>query len=96
MHGFEWKSQRGLEGTGFVRAIRELLTAQLPHVMTRLSQVISDQINTEVQKGKVKNGWHRVPLFATAKQIATRANCAVFFPDELGMHIPLMASVSRT
>ena len=30
MHGFEWKDQRGIEGTGFVRALRTLLTSHLP------------------------------------------------------------------
>ena len=40
MHGFEWKDQRGVEGTGFVRAIRNLLTARLPELIPRLSKVI--------------------------------------------------------
>ncbi|KAF2475217.1 cytochrome P450 [Lindgomyces ingoldianus] len=84
MNGFEWKDQRGIEGTGFVRAIRNLLTARLPELIPRLSTVIEDQIQAEVTQAKqTKDGWGRIPLFAAAKHIVTRTNCAVFFPAEL-------------
>lgn len=84
MHGFEWKDQRGVEGTGFVRAIRTLLTARLPELLPRLSDVISDQISQESMNAKqTTDGFSRVPLFAAAKHIITRTNCAVFFPPEL-------------
>ena len=84
MHGFEWKDQRGVEGTGFVRAIRTLLTGRLPELIPRLSDVISDQISIEaLQAKKTPDGYSRIPLFAAAKHIITRTNCAVFFPAEL-------------
>lgn len=48
MNGFEWKNQRGVEGTGFVRALRSLLTSQLPSVLPDLSLAITDQIKREL------------------------------------------------
>lgn len=84
MYGFEWKDQRGVEGTGFVRAIRTLLTARLPELLPRLSEVIQNQVSKESSYAKkTSDGFSRVPLFAAAKHIITRTNCAVFFPAEL-------------
>ncbi|KAF2121685.1 cytochrome P450 [Lophiotrema nucula] len=83
MHGFEWKDQRGIEGTGFVRAIRELLTSRLPQLVPKLSLTISKTLNAEKSNAKVSGGWHRLSLFSTAKHIVTAVNCAVFFPPEL-------------
>ena len=53
MHGFEWKDQRGIEGTGFVRALRSLLTSHLPDVLPRLDTAIADQIEQELAKSKI-------------------------------------------
>ena len=83
MKGFEWENQRGLEGTGYVRALRERLTLNLPGLMQKLSRVISAQMEIEIRKSVFKDGWRRLPLFEAAKEIAARANCAVFFPTEL-------------
>lgn len=49
MHGFEWKDQRGVEGTGFVRALRSLLTSHLPLMLPKLSSGIAE----EFEKGLV-------------------------------------------
>ncbi|KAA8566350.1 hypothetical protein EYC84_008933 [Monilinia fructicola] len=84
MHGFEWKDQRGIEGTGFVRALRSLLTTRLPQLIPSLKGGVQDQVATEISNEKVlKNGWRRVPLFAASKRMITRLNCLVFFPREL-------------
>lgn len=57
MHGFEWKDQRGIEGTGFVRALRSLLTTRLPQLIPSLKGGVQDQVATEISNEKVlKNG----------------------------------------
>lgn len=56
MHGFEWKDQRGVEGTGFVRALRSLLTSHLPKVLPILDSAIADQLEIELTSCKVSNG----------------------------------------
>jgi hypothetical protein len=40
MHGFNWFDTRGTEGVGFVRALRTLLTGNLPQVLPDLGVII--------------------------------------------------------
>jgi hypothetical protein len=87
MHGFEWKDQRGIEGTGFVRAIRQLLTARIPQLKPKLSSIISSTFNKEVLKSSSDGTWYRVSLFNTATKIIANVNCRLFFPPELGKHL---------
>jgi hypothetical protein len=48
MHGFEWNDVRGKEGTGFVRAIRTILTSHLPQLLPSLKERIADHIDGEL------------------------------------------------
>ena len=56
MHGFEWQDERGVEGTGFVRALRSLLTANLPSILYGLETRLSEALNIEVLEGPLKRG----------------------------------------
>lgn len=47
MHGFEWRDQRGVEGTGFVRALRSLLTSHLPDFQPDLERLVKDTLEIE-------------------------------------------------
>lgn len=49
MQNFEWQDQRGIEGTGFVRALRSLLTANLPTLLPRLKEIIKQELQLETQ-----------------------------------------------
>lgn len=40
MHGFNWFDRRGTEGVGFVRALRTLLTNNLPQILPDLGAMI--------------------------------------------------------
>jgi hypothetical protein len=40
MTGFNWFDRRGTEGVGFVRALRTMLTANLPQILPDLSSII--------------------------------------------------------
>ncbi|KAM0092476.1 hypothetical protein ACP6JD_004039 [Aspergillus fumigatus] len=48
MFGFEWHNQRGVEGTGFVRALRSRLTAHLPILMPELQRIVETAIADEL------------------------------------------------
>jgi hypothetical protein len=48
MFGFEWQDQRGIEGTGFVRALRSRLTAHLPILMPELQRIVETAIADEL------------------------------------------------
>ena len=50
MHGFEWKDKRGDEGTGFVRALRSLLTAHLPVLTSHLKIIVEKGLLSETQR----------------------------------------------
>lgn len=47
MHGFEWRDQRGVEGTGFVRALRSLLTSHLQDFQPDLERLVKDTLEIE-------------------------------------------------
>lgn len=46
MYGFEWQDQRGIEGTGFVRALRSLLTSHLPKFQPDLERIVKCSLET--------------------------------------------------
>lgn len=56
MRGFEWKDQRGVEGIGFVRALRSLMTAQLPMLLPSLRCILELEIVNELHQSKAVNG----------------------------------------
>jgi hypothetical protein len=56
MRGFEWQSQRGIEGTGFVRALRSLLTSHLPILFHELEHIVNDGIKAEFKRGIMVDG----------------------------------------
>lgn len=47
MHGFEWQDRRGVEGTGFVRALRSLLTSHLQDFQPDLERLVKDSLEIE-------------------------------------------------
>ncbi|KAI0965159.1 cytochrome P450 [Xylaria arbuscula] len=82
MQGFEWKEQRGVEGTGFVRALRSRLTSHLPHLCSGLEMCIQDSLNRELERSAC-DGLSHVKIFPATKRLVARANCLVFFGEEL-------------
>lgn len=44
MHGFSWFDRRGTEGVGFVRALRTLLTNNLPNILPGLRTAIKSNL----------------------------------------------------
>lgn len=57
MHGFNWFDRRGTEGVGFIRALRTLLTNNLPEILPDLSVIIRARFEElhathRVEKGK--------------------------------------------
>lgn len=57
MHGFEWKDQRGVEGIGFVRALRTLMTQNLNHFTPKISSMIEHQLDIEIGNTSVKRNF---------------------------------------
>ena len=59
MHGFEWQDKRGVEGTGFVRALRSLLTAHLPILLPKVKGIIQSGFAMEIQGHSKVDGLRR-------------------------------------
>ncbi|MDI1486276.1 MAG: hypothetical protein OHK93_005502 [Ramalina farinacea] len=87
MYGFEWKDQRGVEGTGFVRALRSLLTAHLPVLFPSLERNIAEGLESELFLGRRADGSSHVRIFPMIKRVVTRANCLIFFGPELSQNL---------
>ncbi|KAI1330302.1 cytochrome P450 [Xylariaceae sp. FL0255] len=82
MHGFEWREQRGAEGTGFVRALRSRMTSHLALFQPSIEKIIQTTIEEEV--GILgKDELAQVKLFPMIKRLVTKANSFVFFGEKL-------------
>ena len=84
MQGFEWQDVRGLEGTGFVRALRTILTGQLPKLIPRLTEVVENHIDLELKGCEASPGTFNPVLYDVARRLVAKTNCTVFFGSRLG------------
>lgn len=58
MHGFNWFDRRGTEGVGFIRALRTLLTNNLPEILPDLSVIIRARFEELHATHRVDKGKH--------------------------------------
>lgn len=96
MHGFEWQDVRGLEGTGFVRALRTILTSQLSKLIPRLREVVENHIDVEFKQSKASSEFSSRVLYDVAKRLVAKTNCTVFFGSCLGnitVHLEVYTSI---
>lgn len=56
MSGFNWFDRRGTEGVGFIRALRTLLTNNLPQILPDLSNIIRARFAEMHERHPVVNG----------------------------------------
>ncbi|KAL6820465.1 cytochrome P450 [Trichoderma sp. SZMC 28015] len=85
MYGFEWQDQRGIEGTGFVRALRSLLTSHLPKFQPDLERIVKSSLQTGLSDVQ-PDGFAHVRIFPFMKTLITRVNCFIFFGEELSQN----------
>ncbi|KAL8868329.1 MAG: hypothetical protein Q9198_008216, partial [Flavoplaca austrocitrina] len=86
MQGFEWKDQRGVEGTGFVRALRCLMTSQLPNLLSSLRCTLENEMMTELKICQTSKGETHLKVFPSIKRIVAKTNSLFFFGDELSQN----------
>ncbi|PON28687.1 cytochrome P450 [Trichoderma gamsii] len=91
MHGFEWQDRRGVEGTGFVRALRSLLTSHLQDFQPDLERLVRDCLEMEFRNIR-SDGFAHVALFPVMKRLVTKVNCFVFFGEELSQNAEFTAA----
>lgn len=56
MHNFNWFDQRGTEGIGLVKALRTLLTNNVPEILPELRDAISGLFDQMHESHPVING----------------------------------------
>lgn len=66
MTGFNWLDERGIEGIGFVKAVRTLLTNNIPSIIPDIQRAISDKFSALLADHKSVNGRH-IPLVWSPK-----------------------------
>ncbi|KAL4786385.1 cytochrome P450 [Aspergillus varians] len=91
MLGFEWQDQRGVEGTGFVRALRSKLTAHLPVLLPDLQRIVQDAIALELDTPQ-DDGLVHCRLFPMIKRTVTKVNCFTFFGESLAQNSEFTAA----
>ena len=60
MHGFNWFDRRGTEGVGFVRALRTLLTNNMPFILSDLRVAIVSNFVRMHAEHQIINGKYLV------------------------------------
>ncbi|KAL8994942.1 MAG: hypothetical protein Q9188_006927 [Gyalolechia gomerana] len=72
MAGFDWRNQRGSDGTVFVRALRSLGTVNLPKILPHIESGIADQIERELEGLRCIHGTDRVNTFGIGEDLTAK------------------------
>ncbi|KAL3462038.1 cytochrome P450 [Aspergillus heterothallicus] len=95
MHGFNWFDRRGTEGVGFVRAMRTLLTNNIPQLLPDLSVMIKTMFRDMLQQHPIVNGSRHSPVYYVIQRLVVLTNAFSFFGEELARNEVFMASALR-
>ncbi|KAF2472307.1 cytochrome P450 [Lindgomyces ingoldianus] len=92
MHGFNWFHRRGTEGVGFVRALRTLLTNNLPNILPDLSVIIRTRFSQFHAEHRLIKGERHSPVYQTIVKLVVLSNAISFFGHELAKDEILMTA----
>ncbi|EAQ83430.1 hypothetical protein CHGG_09834 [Chaetomium globosum CBS 148.51] len=88
MHAFNWFDRRGTEGVGFVKALRTMLTNNLPAVLPDLSTIIRTRFESLHEAHPKINGVTQSPVYVMNVKLVVLSNAVSFFGKDLGMANP--------
>ena len=83
MNGFELNQQRGIDGIGYVRALRSILTSNLPALQPILQSQIVAGFTEELTKHGIVNGM----VFLQLKRLGMLSGLANYARLESGAHV---------
>ncbi|KAI0396783.1 cytochrome P450 [Xylariaceae sp. FL0594] len=95
MHGFNWFDRRGTEGVGFIRALRVLLTNNLPEILPELSVIIRARFAELHETHLAINGVKGSPVYPMIVQIVVLSNAVAFFGKDLAKNTEFMNSALK-
>ncbi|CAH0025296.1 unnamed protein product, partial [Clonostachys rhizophaga] len=90
MHGFNWFNVRGTEGVGFVRALRTLLTNNLPQILPNLGRITLSRFEEMRLTHPVVNGEYQTPVYPTILSLVVLLNAVSFFGSDLAKYDDFM------
>ncbi|KAL4744749.1 hypothetical protein BDW72DRAFT_199290 [Aspergillus terricola var. indicus] len=95
MHGFNWFDRRGTEGVGFVRALRTLLTNNIPQLLPNLSILIKSSFSDMLEQHPVVDGSRHSPVYHVIQKLVVITNAVSFFGEDLARNEVFMGSALR-
>ncbi|KAH7310888.1 cytochrome P450 [Stachybotrys elegans] len=92
MQKFNWFDRRGTEGVGFIRALRTLLTNNLPQILPDLSAIIRSRMMELRESHKTVNGEKQSPVYPMVVKLVVLSNAVSFFGKDLAKDEKFMES----
>ncbi|MCJ1352523.1 MAG: hypothetical protein MMC33_002507 [Icmadophila ericetorum] len=92
MSGFNWFDRRGTEGVGFVRALRTLLTNNMPAILPDLRIAIASNFAEMHAKHPIISGSRHSPVYPMIVQLTVLTNALAFFGKDLARDKKFMHS----
>ncbi|KNG49002.1 cytochrome p450 [Stemphylium lycopersici] len=92
MHGFNWFDRRGTEGVGFIRALRTLLTNNLPKILPDLTCIIRTRFQELHASHPVVNGKKQSDVYHMTVKLVVLSNAVSFFGKDLAKDEQFMVS----
>ncbi|KAI1822652.1 cytochrome P450 [Xylaria intraflava] len=92
MHGFNWFDRRGTEGVGFIRALRTLLTNNLPQILPDLSTIIRVRLHELHSNSPLVHGQKHSQLYPMIIKLVVLSNAVSFFGKDLAKSEQFMSS----
>lgn len=85
MNGFNWFDKRGVEGVGFVRTLRNLLTNKLPQILPDLGLLTRTRWSELLSEPKVVDGSTHAAIYPMMMNTVVLLNARPLFGEELSM-----------
>ncbi|CAH0051924.1 unnamed protein product [Clonostachys solani] len=92
MQKFNWFDRRGTEGVGFIRALRTLLTNNLPQILPDLSAIIRSRLEEIGDSYPTVNGTKQYPVYPAVVKLVVLSNAVSFFGKDLAKNDGFMVS----
>ncbi|KEY71528.1 hypothetical protein S7711_08908 [Stachybotrys chartarum IBT 7711] len=92
MQAFNWFDRRGTEGVGFIRALRTLLTNNLPQILPTLGSIIRIRFQEMHENHRVMQGTKHSPVYPMIVKLVVLSNAVSFFGEGLTKNGQFMES----
>lgn len=85
MNGFNWFDKRGVEGVGFVRTLRTLLTNNLPKILPDLGTLTRTRWSKLLLEQKTVDGTKHAAIYPMMMNMVVLLNARSLFGEDLSM-----------